>query len=181
VGHFGWLAVQPEETPGRALVCAPHRKRRHSCDIFERSWFAVRGNQCGTGNEDHLVGPQHAHGEIGILQWWLAYPQSDVEAFIDDIDAPISDIERDTHLWVLGEKAREDIGDARYSRGDRGQRFGRDGHGDCKRRRRTTELGAIAARHGSRHAVPRGDAERSDQRRPPPLAGHAVAGTPDHR
>jgi hypothetical protein len=112
VCQFGGLAVHAEEAPGRALVGARHRKRRHSCNIFERSWFAMRGNQFGTGDEDHLVGPERAHGEIGILQWWLANPQSDVEAFVDDVDAAIGGVERDTHSRLLGEEAHEYVGDA---------------------------------------------------------------------
>ncbi len=112
VCQFGGLAVYPDEAPGRALVGAPHRERRHLRNIFERLWFAVRGNEFGTGDEDHLVGPERAHGEIGILQWRLAHPQSDVEAFVDDVDAPIGGVERDAHSWMLGEEAREDIGDA---------------------------------------------------------------------
>ena len=107
--QFGRLAVHAEETPGRALACTRHRKRRHSSNIFERLWFAVRGNQFRTSDEDHLVGPERAHYEIGILQWWLAYPHSDVEPFVDDVDAAISGVERDTHSRMLGEEAREDV------------------------------------------------------------------------
>jgi hypothetical protein len=72
----------------------------------------VRGNQFGASNEDHLVGPQQAHGEMGILQWRLAYPHSDVASLVDDVDAAISGVERDTHSWMLGEEARKDIRDA---------------------------------------------------------------------
>ena len=68
----------------------------------------MRGNQFGASDEYHLVGPEHAHDEIGILQWWLAYSHSDVESFIDDVDAAISGVERDTHLRMLGDEARED-------------------------------------------------------------------------
>src|SRR6266481_9788794 len=74
VYQFGGLAIHSDEAPGRVLVGAPHRKRRHSSNILERLWFAVGGNEFGTGDKDHLVGPERAHGEIGILQWWLAYP-----------------------------------------------------------------------------------------------------------
>jgi hypothetical protein len=42
---------------------------------------------------------------------------------------------------------------ARYSRGDRARRFGRRGRGDWKRRSSTAKPSAIAARHGSCHAV----------------------------
>jgi hypothetical protein len=45
-------------------------------------------------------------------QWWLAYPHSDVEAFVDDIDTPIGGVERDTHSRMLCEEARDDFGDA---------------------------------------------------------------------
>src|SRR6266481_1254166 len=112
VYQFGELAIHSDEAPGRVLVGAPHRKRRHSSNILDRLWFAVRGNEFGTGDKDHLVGPERAHGEIGILQWWLAYPHSDVEAFVDDVDTPIGSGERDTHSRMLCEEAREDIGDA---------------------------------------------------------------------
>src|SRR5882762_3347037 len=111
VRQSGGLTVHSDEAPDRALSGAPHRKRRHSRNIFERLWFAVRGNQFGTSDEDHLVGPERAHSEIGILQWWLAYPHSDVDAFVDDVDASIGGVERDMHLRMLGEEARQDIGD----------------------------------------------------------------------
>ena len=73
----------------------------------------MRGNQFGTSDEDHFVGPERAHGEIGILQWWLAYPHSDVEALVNDVDASIGGVECDTHSRMLSEEAREDMGDAR--------------------------------------------------------------------
>ncbi len=110
--QFGGLAIHAKEAPGRAFVGARHRKRRHSSNIFERLWFAVRGNQFGASDEDHLVGPERAHDEIGILQWWLANSHSDVESFVDDVDAAISGVERDTHSRMLGEEVREDVGDA---------------------------------------------------------------------
>src|SRR5712671_1986640 len=112
VYQFGGLAIYSDEAPGRVLVGAPHRKRRHSSNILERLWFTVRGNEFGTGDKDHLVGSERAQGEIGILQWWLAYPHSDVEAFVDDVDTPIGGVERDTHARMLCEEVREDIGDA---------------------------------------------------------------------
>src|SRR6266481_6551869 len=118
VYQLGGLAIHSHEAPGRMLVGAPHRKRRHSSNILQRPWFAVRGNEFGTGDKDHLVGPERAHGEIGILQWRLAYPQSDVEAFVDDVDTPIGGVERDTHARMLGEEAREDIGDAALQQTD---------------------------------------------------------------
>src|SRR5258708_34597185 len=108
VYQFGGLAIHSDEAP-RVLVGAPHRKRRHSSNILERLWFAVGGNEFGTGDKDHLVGPERAHGEIGILQWWLAYPYSDVEAFVDDVDTPIGGVELDTHSRMLCEEARADI------------------------------------------------------------------------
>ena len=37
---------------------------------------------------------------------------SDVEAFVDDVDAAIGGVERDTHARMLGEEARENVGDA---------------------------------------------------------------------
>src|SRR5258705_9021774 len=112
VRQSGGLTVHSDEAPGRALSGAPHRKRRHSSNIFERLWFAVRGNQFGASDEDHLVGPECAHDETGILQWWLAYSHSDVESFVDDVDdvdAAISGVDRDTHSRMLGEEAREDV------------------------------------------------------------------------
>src|SRR5258706_6386796 len=112
VCQFGGLAVHAEEAPGRALVGARHRNRRHSCNVFERLWFAMRGDQFGTSDEDHLVGPERAHGEIGILQRWLANPQSDVEAFVDDVDAAIGGVERDAHSRLVAEEAHEYVGDA---------------------------------------------------------------------
>src|SRR5882724_4708699 len=112
VRQSGGLTVHSDEAPGRALSGAPHRKRRHSRNIFERLWFAVRGNQFGTSDEDHLVGPERAHSEIGILQWWLANPHSDVEAFVDDVDGAIGGVERDMHSRMLGEEAQEYVGDA---------------------------------------------------------------------
>ena len=72
----------------------------------------MRGDQFGTGDEDHLVGSEGAHRQIGILPRWSAYPDGDVEAFVDDVDAAIGGVERDAHLWMLGEEAREDVGDA---------------------------------------------------------------------
>src|SRR5258706_11727513 len=118
VYQFGGLAIRSDEAPGRVLVGAPHRKRRHSSNILERLWFAVGGNEFGTGDKDHLVGPERAHGEIGILQWWLAYPHSDVEAFVDDVDTPIGGVERDTHSRMLCEEAREHIGDTALQQTD---------------------------------------------------------------
>jgi hypothetical protein len=52
------------------------------------------GDQFGTGDEDHRVEPERAHGEIGILQRWPAYPDGDVEAFLDDVDAAIGGVAR---------------------------------------------------------------------------------------
>jgi hypothetical protein len=101
VNQLGGLVIHSDEVPGRVLVGASHRKRRHSSNILERLWFAVRGNAFGTGDEDHLVRPEHAHGDIGILQWWLAYPHRDVETFVDDVDTPIGSVERDAHARML--------------------------------------------------------------------------------
>ena len=110
--QFAGLAIDGEETPGRALAGSRHRKRRHPSDIFQRLWLAVRGNQFGAGDQDHLVGPQRVHYEIGILQRWFAHSNSDVESFVDNVHAPISGIERDVYSRMLGEEARQDVGDA---------------------------------------------------------------------
>ena len=72
----------------------------------------MRRNQFGAGDEDHLIGSERAHDEIGIFQWWLADPHGDVESFVDDVDAAIGGVERDTHSRMLGEEAREYVGDA---------------------------------------------------------------------
>ncbi len=72
----------------------------------------MRGNQFRTSDEDYLVWPKHAHGEIGILERRLANPHSDVEAFVDDVHAAIGSVERNAHSRMLGEEAYEQVGDA---------------------------------------------------------------------
>jgi hypothetical protein len=67
VCQFDRLAVHAEEAQGRAFVGARHRKCWHLGDVFERLWFAMRGNQFETSDQDHLVEPERTHGEIGIL------------------------------------------------------------------------------------------------------------------